>query len=324
MELPIGYKQLEYIKSTGTQYINTGYSPKSDNVVYECEWIEDTLQVANTLFGSTNINSSASRWSAAHYHPSAGKIYIALAGSDGVLTTSGIVAGAKNYLITTINNGSLRFEMNGKSATATYGGSIQNGINIGIFADIRNTDVIEKCAMKLIRWKMYDNGALVRDFVPCKNTSGVIGLYDLANGKFYANAGSGNFEAGPEVITDKGILFFKGVKHVEIPEGKVVKVTRKSDGAVLWEGTTEPEETPTETFNIIIGFPVYTVEKGATWGEWVNSKYSTHTSYGWTHQITSDSRIYCPNLSEYVVYANGTYVKQNEVIQEGTSYNYQA
>ena len=43
---------------------------------------------------------------------------------------------------------------------------------------------------------MYDNGTLIRDFIPCKNASGVIGLWDDVNGVFYQNAGSGTFDAG--------------------------------------------------------------------------------------------------------------------------------
>jgi hypothetical protein len=54
---------------------------------------------------------------------------------------------------------------------------------------------------KLYVCRIYDKFTLVRDFVPCKNSSGTIGLYDLVNNQFYSNAGSGTFTAGP-VITD--------------------------------------------------------------------------------------------------------------------------
>lgn len=47
--------------------------------------------------------------------------------------------------------------------------------------------------------QIYDNGTLVRDYVPCINPSGEVGLYDLVGGKFYGNAGSGVFVTGPEV-----------------------------------------------------------------------------------------------------------------------------
>jgi hypothetical protein len=33
--------------------------------------------------------------------------------------------------------------------------------------------------MRLYSFKMYDNGKIVRDFVPCKNSSGTVGLFDM-------------------------------------------------------------------------------------------------------------------------------------------------
>ena len=47
--------------------------------------------------------------------------------------------------------------------------------------------------------KMWDNGVLVRNFIPCKLANGTIGAYDIANFKFYGNAGSGTFIGGPEL-----------------------------------------------------------------------------------------------------------------------------
>ena len=61
-------------------------------------------------------------------------------------------------------------------------------------------------ACKLRSCKIYDNGTLVRDFIPCKNASGVIGLWDDVNSAFYQNAGSGTFTAGPEVIGSNRVL----------------------------------------------------------------------------------------------------------------------
>ncbi len=47
---------------------------------------------------------------------------------------------------------------------------------------------------------MYDNGTLVRDFIPCyRKQDGVIGMYDLANDVFYTNAGTGTFLKGANV-----------------------------------------------------------------------------------------------------------------------------
>lgn len=53
---------------------------------------------------------------------------------------------------------------------------------------------------KLYSAQIYFNGTtLTRDFVPCINPSGAVGLYDLVGSKFYGNAGTGVLSAGPAV-----------------------------------------------------------------------------------------------------------------------------
>ena len=48
--------------------------------------------------------------------------------------------------------------------------------------------------MKLYYLEIYDNGLLVRSFVPCiRDEDGTIGLYDVVNNKFYTNQGTGSF-----------------------------------------------------------------------------------------------------------------------------------
>ena len=44
--------------------------------------------------------------------------------------------------------------------------------------------------------KIYDNGTLLRAFIPCKNENDVYGFYDKVNRSFYANIGTGSFTGG--------------------------------------------------------------------------------------------------------------------------------
>ena len=56
-------------------------------------------------------------------------------------------------------------------------------------------------AGKLYSCRIYNDGVLIRNFVPCKNASNVVGLWDDANSTFYPNAGTGTFTAGPEITS---------------------------------------------------------------------------------------------------------------------------
>jgi hypothetical protein len=191
---------VEWLRCSGTQYINTEYTPKSENVEYEYGWIEPTvLNSGKTLFGSTNTNYSANsnRWSGAHYKPDGSSMYSATGITDAVAKISNITLGTENHATTVINNGTITRTQNGTTVTSSYSGTIKTGINIGIFADIRNSDVTEICQdVKLLYWRMKDNGVLVRDMWPCYDPDGVACMYDKVEKKYYYNAGSGAFTAG--------------------------------------------------------------------------------------------------------------------------------
>ena len=59
--------------------------------------------------------------------------------------------------------------------------------------------------------------------MPAKRKSdNVLGMYDIINGTFYTNAGSGTFTGGPAVV-DSGWLIPKGnINHLNIPESRDV------------------------------------------------------------------------------------------------------
>ena len=52
---------------------------------------------------------------------------------------------------------------------------------------------------KLFSCQIEKEGSLVRDLVPCIDPSGSVGVYDLIDEKFFGNAGTGTFTAGPVV-----------------------------------------------------------------------------------------------------------------------------
>ena len=62
------------------------------------------------------------------------------------------------------------------------------------------TDGLVLKAMSVYYCKIYDNGTLVRDFVPMKDTTSNAGvMFDNVSGTIFNNAGSGTFTAGPVI-----------------------------------------------------------------------------------------------------------------------------
>ena len=91
---------------------------------------------------------------------------------------------------------------------------LKNTYNAYVFAVNNNNTAENHAPMKLYSLKIWDDGTLVRHFVPCVRRDGVAGLYDITPGavkKFYANDGTGTFEAGPvlESSTTGMVIIFK-------------------------------------------------------------------------------------------------------------------
>ena len=82
------------------------------------------------------------------------------------------------------------------SRTITSTGSVLAGpCSLYIFAmhTLDISSATEISSMLLCSFKMTEGATVKRDFVPCKNPSGKVGLYDLASKEFFGNAGSGDF-----------------------------------------------------------------------------------------------------------------------------------
>ena len=196
MSLPSGFKKLEYIQSSGTQYIDTGFKPNQDTrVVCEVGGYSIADNSATNLFGARTSTSSSDQFSfniagSTNYRSD---YYNSRVGYSTELSFSGKIHIDKNKNVCSI-------ESDGTTYTVTNTqGTFQTPFNLFIFGENRNGSVHTIPNVKLYYFKLYDNGVLIRDFIPCKNASGVVGLWDDANSKFYTNAGTGVFTAGPEV-----------------------------------------------------------------------------------------------------------------------------
>lgn len=66
-----------------------------------------------------------------------------------------------------------------------------------------NEGAIGWSPMKLFYFKIYEDNVVARSYVPCKNESGVCGLFELIEQKFYECPDGGTFIAGDEVPDDE-------------------------------------------------------------------------------------------------------------------------
>ena len=190
--LPSGYTQLEYIQSSGTQYINSGFTPNQDTrVVAEFESLIATGGFP--VFGSRQSGSTRT-----YTFGTTGTNNCWLSGYNNGSVNSGKKEDTARHIVD--KNKAVCYLDGVAIATSTYATFTSPGA-LWIFRFYSGDgDNAAYGKLKLYACKVYDNGILARDFVPCKNASGAVGLYDTVSAQFYANAGTGTFTAGPEVV----------------------------------------------------------------------------------------------------------------------------
>lgn len=182
--LPSGYTRLEYIESSGTQYIDLNLPIEAENIT-KLQYKMDAafLNSANALYihGNTYIG----------YYSSSLIAYYARGGvvsSNSSLTYNS----DRHTFILDCVNGYGSIDSVQTSLTGTPSKPIGQFILFGWQPANLNQSRLWSCQV----W--YD-GQLVRDMVPCKNSDGVVGLYCMVTGQFYSNSGTGSFTAGPSV-----------------------------------------------------------------------------------------------------------------------------
>ena len=226
MSLPSGYAQLAYIKSSGAQYIDTGVAAAKDLKV-EAIMDVDESSAWIMILGDYTSSKYFSWWAN-------GNLAYAYFGSkNGTLTFS---AGKHTYIADGPNN---KWGIDGTSITLEPASSDFSGTGGTLYLfSVHNGGSYTSASAKLYSCKIYKNGTLIRDFVPCRNASGTLGLYDLTNNRFYGNAGSGDFE-GPYYGPLKNSCLIYGATY-QIKNGKVLIGGTKYEintGNTLIDGT---------------------------------------------------------------------------------------
>lgn len=186
--LPEGYTELAYIQSSGAQYVDTGFKPNNNTrVVMDSEFLA-TPSGNTSLFGArtaANSKNYAMLFIPPSFRSDYNNVYSQTWSVEAV--TRRIYD--KNKETTTIDG-------TAKSYTSS---SFQADYTLLLFAINAAETAQWFASMRLYACQIYDNSKLVRNYIPCINADGAIGLYDLVNSQFYGNNGIGSFTAGDTV-----------------------------------------------------------------------------------------------------------------------------
>lgn len=192
------YVELEYIESTGTQYIDTGVKFTGTTSKIDARYKLNSTGVTGSYssLSATQIDDNT-RWGSLQYDKTVGKCTFTVGNVPG---GSGIIfspSGSIDHVIYTTNGTSLTVEFNNNTQTLSAGGSALTGQTLYLGCKNTSGTRSEYFVGNIYSYKLEIDGTLVRDFIPVKMGTEV-GMYDTVTDTFFTNAGTGELIAGPE------------------------------------------------------------------------------------------------------------------------------
>lgn len=184
---------VEYIESSGTQYIDSGfYANNNTRIVVDVDTGSSWTVGSGFpgIFGDSAGNRQKKFWlfmydgiTGIHDH------YGTQQGDKSTIDPHGRHVFDKNKNITSIDGTVVN--------TFTEQTFTQDGTMRFFVTNDNGTNYFS--AIKMYSARIYDNGTLVRDFRPAKDPDGVACLYDEVSKTYYYNKGTGVFTAGVSV-----------------------------------------------------------------------------------------------------------------------------
>ena len=207
--LPPGARWVEYLESTGRQYIDTGWKPTSSNLSVEAVLVDSTGANYNkSYFGSEWASTATARYLFVLYVYNTLRCY---AGNTNITNFMSVPTQGQMFDIKwdlTSSGFTVTDRVSGTTVTRTFSGTIDFTAFANTLKIFQNTDA-QRASMKLYSFKIWDNGVLVRDYISVRK--GTVGaIYDRRgvggmnpdgsprNDGMYFNRGTGAFAVGPD------------------------------------------------------------------------------------------------------------------------------
>lgn len=205
--LPEGYTELEYIESTGTQWIDTGvkflfgdefyfdFMPLSNSVSSENKgYGAGTNTGTDNITGGGRISGgSMVMWVIGGNVPLTPSIPSASRLNNRYIENWKITSGVLSGTLTEYETG---IEHTFSASRTQFSSSYTSGNNLYLFRDNSTTYAYPSATRLCATWLKRLNGEFAFNLVPAKNSEGVVGLYDTVSNTFITNSGTDVFVAG--------------------------------------------------------------------------------------------------------------------------------
>lgn len=208
--LPPEYQQVEYIESTGTQYIDTEFYPYDKKYVMTAKIKSSVVPTVTEdkyyrIFGNLSAKNASQttlyRYQYRGYNPGTGITTDAVCCGTAVYEEARALLIWGNYTdyIITVDGIDKTYSINGK--TGIYTGKPATYVSQDSIKLMAASDASTRDAMRFYSFQIKDeNEKLVVDLYPCyRRSDNVIGMYDVVRNIFITNAGTGTFLKGENI-----------------------------------------------------------------------------------------------------------------------------
>lgn len=191
------YTELDYIQSTGKQYINTLYMPNTNT---EIEVKASGISVDSFALSSSGTWFFGGRQGylnnafGSYYNQSTQALYYAFGKNMPYAKYTDMYGDNK-----VLKANSSGMYVNGTKVMSMTSNNFTSSCPLTLFALNNNGSVISFTSYKIHYCKIWDNGELVRDLIPVVDKDGIACMYDKESGEFFYNQGTGEFITGDKI-----------------------------------------------------------------------------------------------------------------------------
>lgn len=304
--LPSAYQEVEYIESTGTQYIALNTPITSD---YNIEIDYERTGTINFLLGTSkqsvfhfclggDFAIRSTGWNAYSYTTTGNREVIRNEGKYWYLNDS--------LAITTSDVPSITTEY----GLTLFVYNVNGVINSGTFS-----------SYKLFNFKEYYGNELKANYIPCyRKSDNEVGLYDIVNNQFYTNQGTGSFISGRPLVNIDGYeqldyIESSGTQYILISDNSNIYPTSDLDVNATFSAS--KGYLFSGGYNIGSSNYIYAFEST---GIYIRNIFSSWTSTDLTSYFTTNQKHTIVNKSNQV-YCDGNLVATTQSVSfSNTSY----
>lgn len=193
--LPDGYTAVNYLQSSGTQWIEMGVAPNQNTKAVLKIKIDKFTDKGASLIGSrTDVNSDDQFTTYLDgYHGT--KFLFRMDGQTESIPWTGLTTD-KIYTVT-LSGTEMKAELEDGTAVFSKTFSVSDFTSTVTMALFRAKGVSGTYFQgRIYSCKHYSGDELIQDFVPCLDTEGVPCMFDLVSRKSFYNKGTGSFTWG--------------------------------------------------------------------------------------------------------------------------------